>query len=135
MQAVHNCARVGFRQSQLVRKAEEREHRRWLQEEQRRRLEQQLDAIRAEVRHELLIGARYTADGCMCCMVRTEGSPGLTRRCIKQMLDCYQLPCMFAGPAVMHRLWQVTVLLSWLHVSSMVFFLRQVWDSPIPACA
>ena len=75
VQAVHNSARVGFRQSQLVRRAQEREHRQWLQEAQHRRLQQQLDAIRAEVRHQLLIGAHHTAEVCMCCMVRTEGPP------------------------------------------------------------
>ena len=90
VQAVHNCARVGFRQSQLVRKAREREQRRRLQEEQHRRLEQQLDAIRAEVRHELPTGARDTAEGCTCCMVQTEDPPYLARLCVNKQarLNC-----------------------------------------------
>ena len=71
VQAAHNCARVGFRQSQLVRKAQEREHRRRLQEDQHRRLQQQLDAIRAEVRPELLTGGASR-----CCRVHVLQGAG-----------------------------------------------------------
>ena len=126
VQAVHNCTRVGFRQSQLVRKAQQREHRRRLQEEQRCRLQQQLDAIRAEVRPELLTGGHHTAEGFMCCLVRAEGLPCLTGRQASQT----DLLCVLIRTGC----WMVTVLLSWLHSSSLTI-LQQVCGSPPPASA
>ena len=97
-QAVHNCARVGFRQSQLVRKAQEREYRRRLQEEQHCRLEQQLDAIKAQVRFKLLTGAYHIAEGCMCCMVQTEGPPFLTQRAVNRQAGPMSAAVRFSRP-------------------------------------